>query len=95
MGIRRDAVVAGGTAQGGEPQRRVPLWVSGLAANPAQLPVGTVRTGASMLLACEPSELGQVALRVALADIDGQVGDPLGVPSVLAYQAGPRARRCG
>ena len=35
----------------------------------------------------EPAEFGQIPLGVALPNVDGQVGDPLGVPSVLAERA--------
>ncbi len=40
----------------------------------------------------EPSELGEVALGVALPHVDGQVGDPARVPGILASGPGPRAR---
>ena len=65
----------------------MPPSVSGLAANLAQLPA---RPGPQRCRAGEPPELGQIPLGVALADVDGQVGDPLSVPSVLTQRAGPQ-----
>ena len=38
----------------------------------------------------EPAEFGQISLGVALPNVDGQVGDPLGVPPVLAEGARPQ-----
>ncbi len=68
---------------------RVPPPESGVAANRAPLPAGTLLKMSSLkaFSAGPPSEspeFGEVPLGMALPYVNGQVGDPLSVPAVLA-----------
>src|ERR1700677_1448989 len=80
-------------SNGGAPGWVAPPWVgvppsaSGVAANRSQLPVSALLMASSTLLSRKPSQLGEIPLRVALSDINAQVGHSLSVPSVLTQWA--------